>query len=75
MCRTEWNDFKFKVLKSTIGTSIKTYKIEKVQGDWPSDHDLITLCDGGYPPFYYHFGGKVIKYDNDTKAVVDVHID
>lgn len=49
------------------------YEVELTEGEWPSDSDLFTICDGGTPPNSCHFGGRLSK--NGSKAVVSVYTD
>lgn len=40
-------------------THAKVFLVQLIEGQWPGDDDLITLCDGDIPPERNHFGGKV----------------
>jgi hypothetical protein len=52
------------------------YSIELIEGNWPSDDDLITLCDNHHngTMTVHHFGGSVRKTSGKT-ANVTVFID
>jgi hypothetical protein len=50
------------------------YIVRLDKGVWPSDDDLITLCDGATPPKRFHFGGEVEDLSKDHKRIV-VYID
>lgn len=77
MPKTEWNDFKYEILEAVYsGISYKTYLIKKIAGNWPeSDKDLITLCDGYYPPVYRNFGGRIKRFPDLSIREVTVYID
>lgn len=44
-----------------------SYRATLISGEWPTDFELITLCDGDVPDYTkprngcYHFGGTVSK--------------
>lgn len=58
-----------------IGTGYAShrYKVKLLKGWWPDEEDLLTLCDGEWPPNKCHFGGVVEKC-GDT-AIATVYID
>jgi hypothetical protein len=51
-----------------------TYSAELIEGEWPSDDDLITLADGTIPPKGFHFGGVVYPLYENSK-IVEVYTD
>lgn len=69
----KYKDSKLKINMRNRGYSIHYYDVELLEGDWPSDEDLITLCDGGDPAHPFHFGGHVRKFGKT--ASVDVYVD
>ncbi len=54
-------------------SSIHEYDVVLCSGEWPSDEDLITICDGHFPEVS-HFGGKVMKCDT-LRRFVAVYVD
>ena len=73
MC--EWNGAKLRISMVYHGAARKSFSVELVEGKWPSDGDLITLCDGDTPPHARHFGGVVRKSLDGKSASVDVYVD
>ena len=66
---------KYEGMEITIGLyrrghSQCEYTVRLDLGQWPSDKDLITVCDGTIPPEERHFGGRVEHLPNDLKHVV-----
>jgi hypothetical protein len=70
---TECYEARFLIKRTRHGTASSDYVVELVGGEWPSDHDMITICDGDEPPNSRHFGGRVRK--NGNQAVVTVYTD
>lgn len=56
------------------GYSQVEYLVRLGGGDWPSDDNLITICDGTVPPKRRHFGGSVESLPDGIKHVA-VYID
>jgi hypothetical protein len=56
-----WNGVKLRIIRAISGYAHKIVEVELIDGVWPSDGDLITLCDGGVPPKGFLFGGEVKK--------------
>ena len=55
----------------------KEYDVRLIKGEWPTDEDLVTMCDGGDPrrPWceQLHRGGRVIlEKDNFAMVIVEV---
>lgn len=71
--RVEWNGAKFTVQFKRKGYAHDDYTVILDEGEWPSDDDLLTICDGDIPPHARHFGGTVSKSGN--KASVTVYTD
>lgn len=71
----EWNGAKLRISMVYHGTATKSFSVELVGGEWPSDNDLITLCDGDTPPYSRHFGGAVRKSPDGKSASVNVYVD
>lgn len=70
----KYNDSKIRINFRSRGYSIHKYDVELLEGDWPSDLAIITLCDGGDPDkLICHFGGHVVKCGHT--AVVEVYVD
>lgn len=60
------------------GCATHVYLVKLLEGEWPSDEDLISICDSkskGY--FRSTFGGRVEKYEmpQGRYAKVDVYVD
>ena len=70
---TECCGAKFMIRRTRHGTASSDFVVELVEGNWPSDHDMITICDGDEPPHSRHFGGMVRKSGN--QAAVTVYTD
>lgn len=71
----EWNGAKLAIKMTHHGHATHTFHVDLVEGEWPSDGDLITLCDGCTPPNACHFGGRVHKGLDGKSATVDVYVD
>lgn len=71
----EWNGAKLRISMVYHGSATHSFSVELVAGEWPSDGDLITLCDGDTPPHSRHFGGIVRKAAGGKTASVDVYVD
>lgn len=72
----EFEDQHCKIIYHMIrrGYATHTYIARLVKGDWPSDEDLISICDSGQRGRYnLTFGGRVTKHGVD--AIVDVYVD
>lgn len=70
----KYKDSKLRINFVRRGNSIHYYSVELLEGDWPSDHAIITLCDGDDPEKpACHFGGHVAKCGK--QANVDVYVD
>lgn len=65
-----WNNFSYLEETTGVTRSMKIFNVIRLDGSWPSDEDLITLCDGDAPNHPSHFGGKVTETFTDTKKVV-----
>jgi hypothetical protein len=52
------------------GLSQCKYIVRLDLGQWPSDDDLLALCDGTVPPERRHFSGLVKNLDKGLKYVV-----
>ncbi len=71
----KWSGSEFKQLavQSCYGKTV--YRLELVNGVWPSDDDLITLCDNKFEHLVRcHFGGQV-RFLGETTKEVTVWID
>jgi hypothetical protein len=55
------------------GRATHTYRVNLVKGEWPTESELISLCDGNDGTFHNDFGGKV-EFQGVT-ATVDVYVD
>jgi hypothetical protein len=71
----EWNGAKMRIRMTYHGTATHSFHVDLVDGEWPEDSDLITLCDGDTPPHSRHFGGRVAKSADRRSAEVDVYVD
>jgi hypothetical protein len=71
----EWNGAKLTVRMTWRGSSTHIFHVDLVGGEWPSDGDLVTLCDGDTPPNARHFGGEVLKSADGKSAEVSVYVD
>ena len=71
----EYNGAKMKIDMTYHGYSEHRFHVELVEGEWPTDNDLITLCDGDTPPASRHFGGHVRKGPDGKSAEVSVYVD
>lgn len=71
----EYNGAKLAIKSNYHGYATHSFHVDLVEGDWPSDGDLITLCDGDTPPRSRHFGGRVQKSADGKSAEVDVYVD
>lgn len=62
----------FEIRRNTRYTTRSThyYEVKLYAGHWPTDNELIDLCDGGST----NFGGKVVKL-SATQAEVSVYVD
>lgn len=70
----KYKDSRIRIEFKSRGYSIHKYNVELLEGEWPNDSAIITLCDGGdpdKPPC--HFGGHVVKCGRT--ATVDVYVD
>jgi len=70
----EWNGAKLGIERIYHGYSECRYIVKLVSGNWPSDSDLITLCDGDTPPDSHHFGGWVRRSEDEESAEVAVYV-
>ena len=68
----EYNGAKLAISMTYHGCSEHRFHVDLVEGEWPSDGDLITLCDGGTPPYSHHFGGSVVKSSDGQSVEVSV---
>lgn len=71
--RIIWKDAKLTIKTTMNGLSTSYFDVTLDEGEWPSDEDLVTLCDGDIPPKSRHFGGTVNK--GTEKATVSVYTD
>jgi len=71
----EWNGAKMRIRMTYHGRATHSFHVDLVEGEWPSDNDLVTLCDGDTPPNSRHFGGTVRKSADGKSAQVDVYVD
>ena len=71
----EWNGAKLRIDMTCRGYSEHRFHVELVEGEWPPDNDLVTLCDGDAPPDARHFGGSVAKAADGRSAEVVVYKD
>ena len=62
------------VERSAGGRANADYDVTLIEGSWPSDKDLITLCDNDHPSNPRHFGGRVTQTGAKTKRVT-VYVD
>lgn len=69
-----WNNAKLTIKSVRKGMSTDVFSVELDEGNWPSDEDLITLCDNGVPPLATHFGGVVAR-NTRSIATVQVYVD
>jgi hypothetical protein len=71
----EYNGSQLSIKMTYHGYSEHRFHVELASGKWPSDNDLITLCDGDTPPSSRHFGGRVSKSTDGKAADVTVYVD
>ena len=70
----ENNDCRLKINHKPGGRATHTYIVELLSGIFPSDNDLITICDEGkFDGVSCHFGGNVTG--SDTIKKVEVYVD
>lgn len=70
------------IASTRYGSAQKVVGVYLTQGEWPSDDDLITICDnagvilpnGQYDMRRGHFGGHVLKHPN-RYATVTIYTD
>lgn len=67
---TEYNGAKLLINRTYHGYSMSSYAVELLEGAWPADNDMITICDGDEPPRSRHFGGTVTKSGNHASVTV-----
>jgi len=53
------------------GDTVHVYRVKLLQGSWPSDDDLVSLCNRDHPTNPRHWGGRVRRLDGG-EAVVSV---
>jgi len=66
---TKYKDAIMNIKMVKRGSATHTYEVEIISGPFPSDSELITLCNGQIS----YFGGRVEK--NNNKAIVYVYVD
>ena len=71
----EYNGSQLSIKMTYHGYSEHRFRVELMGGEWPSDDDLITICDGDTPPHSRHFGGRVSKSTDGRSADVTVYVD
>lgn len=69
-----WKGAELAIERIYHGYSIHRYEVTLVAGVWPTDDELLSLCDGNTPPARFDFGGNVEKFAN-SKARVEVYVD
>ncbi len=75
MRECEYDGAKLVIKMTYHGSATHSFHVDLCEGKWPSDGDLITLCDGDTPPHSRHFGGRVAKSADGRSAEVDVYVD
>ena len=68
-------DARLEIKAGPHGAANHYYSVDLMGGVWPSDNDLITICDGDDPQCPRHFGGSVKKTPNCESASVVVYVD
>lgn len=73
----EYKNTTLKIELYFSGRAHKEFDVRIVDGHWPSDKDLITLCDGGDPEKpeedQLHSGGSVFVTSDDAYRIVKVN--
>jgi hypothetical protein len=57
----------FRVILATPGVNRDIYSVERISGEWPSDLELINLCNK------FNLGGTVSKRDDKAFVIVDTN--
>ena len=70
--RMRWGAFVYLERGTRNGVGSKDYTVTREAGEWPSDADLITLCDGSAPARPHHFGGNVSRTGDRASVTVNV---
>ena len=82
-----WRGIKVEERLARRTSACHIYRVTLLEGDWPSDRDLITLCDSSQQVLNVcqeeetlnavrsHFGGQVEKTSNEKVKVVHVWVD
>lgn len=52
-----------------------THLVRLDAGEWPTDEELLSICDGTVPPVTNHFGGRISKIANSNERYVTVYTD
>lgn len=68
-----WNEAKLTIKKTRSWLSTSKYEVTLDEGEWPSDADLMTLCDGDVPPLVRYFGGSVTIDDDVAEVTVSTN--
>lgn len=73
----EWQGLILEIDTYCVRRENKEFDVRLIEGSWPNDKDLITLCDGGNPdmPFWalMHRGGEVCKGEAENIRTVIVY--
>lgn len=71
-----WQGSRFECRVKERGHAHTRYQVRLLSGQWPSDGDLISLCDNDFTGLECcHFGGSVFRGKRDNIREVTVHID
>ena len=70
-----WNGHVLNVEMDSRRAGTHTYIVTLIRpGAWPTDEELLSLCDGSLPPVSNYFGGRV-KSMADGRKFVCVYVD
>jgi hypothetical protein len=70
----QYNGAELQIKMTKRGTATHSYEVRLLSGTWPSDSELISLCDGNNGTERCDFGGSVKKL-NDAIVNVNVYVD
>jgi hypothetical protein len=72
----QYNGAELQIKMTQRGTATHSYEVRLLSGTWPSDSELISLCDGNNGTERCDFGGSVKKQIGDVANVnVNVYVD
>lgn len=69
-----WKGIRMRIIRNYQSGCSMNYSVELLEGCWPDDLDLLTICDNSTPTHVSHFGGWISELDKN-KREVDVDID